>query len=108
MVYGQPLFVPDEFIPQLPSATSYESARLQSARWSVRQFTPCHPTRHNQKDTYIPNELLFYQARFIEATTLTTSQRTSLKYLLNSITKTLNGSKRRDIVGSSETGLCGT
>ena len=58
MVYGQPLIVPGEFFPQLPSTTSCQSAELQSARWSARQFTPCHPTRHNQKDSYIPDELL--------------------------------------------------
>ena len=58
MVYGQPLIVPGEFFPQLPSTTSCQSAELQSARWSARQFTPCHPTRHSQKDSYIPDELL--------------------------------------------------
>ena len=58
MVYGQPLIVPGEFFPQLPSTTSCQSAELQSTRWSARQFTPCHPTRHNQKDSYIPDELL--------------------------------------------------
>ncbi len=57
MVYGQPLVVPGEFFPDLPINHSSQSAELQAARWSAQQFTPCSPTRHNQRDSYIPPDL---------------------------------------------------
>lgn len=64
MVFGQPLVVPGEFFPQQISNSDH-SAELQAARWSAKQFAPCHPTRHNQRDTYIPADLLTAKYVFI-------------------------------------------
>ena len=63
MVYGQALVVPGEFFPQ--HNTDTPSAELQAARWSAQQFSPCHPTRHNQRDSYIPRGLLTSDYVFI-------------------------------------------
>ena len=65
MVYGQPLVVPGEFFPQPLINDTSEIAELQAARWSAQQFAPCRPTRHNQRDSYIPTGLLNTEFVFI-------------------------------------------
>ena len=64
MVYGQTLVVPGEFFPSGDSGMQ-QNAELQAARWSAQQFSPCHPTQHNQRDSHIPPELLTSDYVFI-------------------------------------------
>ena len=64
MVYGQALVVPGEFFSSGGSGMQ-QNAELQAARWSAQQFSPCHPTRHNQRDSHIPPELLTSDYVFI-------------------------------------------
>ena len=64
MGYGQALVVPGEFFPSGGSGMQ-QNAELQAARWSAQQFSPCHPTRHNQRDSHIPPELLTSDYVFI-------------------------------------------
>ena len=64
IVYGQALVVPGEFFPSGGSGMQ-QNAELQAARWSAQQFSPCHPTRHNQRDSHIPPELFTSDYVFI-------------------------------------------
>ena len=64
MVYDQALVVPCEFFPN-DNTGMQQSAELQAVRWSAQQFSPCHPTRHNQMDSHIPLERLTSDYMFI-------------------------------------------
>ena len=65
MVYGQPLVVPGEFFPPQTVNTTSQDIELQAARWAAKQFAPCNPTRHNQRESYIPPGLLTSDYVFI-------------------------------------------
>ena len=58
MVYGQPLVVPGEFFPPQSVNTTSQDIELQAARWAAKQFAPCNPAHHNQRESYIPPGLL--------------------------------------------------
>ena len=65
MVYGQPLVVPGEFFPPQTVNTTSQDIELQAARWAAKQFAPCNPTRHNQRESYISPGLLTSDYVFI-------------------------------------------